>query len=219
MGNLENILKGIGNGLATALDPIGSGLSSTDYSLTGIGPADKNSLPTLYSHCVKEIYQKPSQKLETKTYAQRFIGSTLGVTAGIGLYLLAPVTTIIPIATGIYSTIASGIKYIQNFVNGENSNPKKATFKDGFKLGYEQATSFLGYAHDIESYTTGRGLRDSQIQDPITQAAQKTKRNFTSITGNLFGKSVGLIVSGISFFLVPLYKTFKHGPKAIGALA
>lgn len=213
MGALENIVRGAGIGFALALDPIGSTLSSADYSLTGIGPSDKkNALPTASNLAYSGIYSNPEKKLADKgEYALRLLGSGIGAIGGLAMYVAAPVTLLAPKILGIYSGIATGVKYIQNFTKGENG--KKASFGEGFKLGYEQYSSFLGIGHDVESYLSGRGQRNSHIKSPIQESAKKTKRNFASVGGNICGKITGLLLSGITLGIVPIYKTLRDIPQ------
>ncbi|MCW8966269.1 MAG: hypothetical protein OQK82_06255 [Candidatus Pacearchaeota archaeon] len=218
---LDNIIKGSAGTLTKFGDPVGTLINYLDNLTSGIGYCDQNSLPTVHSYLQKKTHQNPSERLEVKDYNQRYIGSTIAIAAGIGTYigacLIAPPLLLIPAATGLHSTIASGKKYIHDMIKGENG--QKATFMNGFKLGYEQTTSSLNILNDMECYITGRGLRDSHSENPISRAAQKTKRNFSCVAGNLIGRGTGTLISILSLGLVPLYKNLKHGPQAVSSLA
>ena len=146
---LEHILKGMRSGLGRTWDVFGFIINQVDLQLTGIGPADTRSIPTVSSlidrKALADTYTQTKRQATLKT-----IGMGLGVVAALSelaisgfsrcyFHHVAALTTyhlgaftftalsptflsaalLFPAAMGIYSLGAAVVKYTGNFVRGE----------------------------------------------------------------------------------------------------
>jgi hypothetical protein len=220
MGKLEDIVantaKGLQVGLFQVADLVGTLISETDFWISGAGPSSKRALPTISNYAYQLAYNDQDEKLPARVYISRAIGQTASIgSVGYGLYSLALTNPLVALAVpaffGAYSLAGTAIKYISNFIKGENVNGKrqKSSFYDGFKFGYHQSTNFLQWPHAIESFLTGRGLDNSHIQSTTMQSANRMRRNFKSTLGLFIGAIVGEIANIASFLIIPTYKTIR----------
>ncbi|MBT4376598.1 hypothetical protein HOD29_04455 [archaeon] len=232
MGNLEKILGNVGKGFVTGLvkplDPVGTAFSGGDKYNTGVGYSDKKrALKTIHNHAYQAVYNKPEEKLSFgKDYVPRIGGKVLGAGAGVaglfGLYVVGgPLAALaIPVVTGIYSGINSIGKYVQDIFSkkGEKIGDtyEKASFKDGFNFGWEKSSHlYMNGIYDLEGEFSGRGFANSRLETSIKKVADKPRRNFTSLLGNLVGNIVGVTASVLTLGILPLYKSIRDTTKII----
>lgn len=210
---LENTGKGLASGLIKIMDPIGELISNLDRNTSGVGYSDENALLTAHNLTYKSIYS-PNEKVDFFSgYMPRFIGEVAGIYTG--AYTLAAAACVVnpllvlavPLGFGALGMVGGGIKYLREMIYGEKGQKKsKATFKEGFKFGYENSTSFLNFFHELEANLTGRGFRSSHIKGPINSSSKEIRRNFSSMLGNILGKITGTTISYLSLGIVPIYK-------------
>lgn len=231
MATLTEIVKNSGKGFVVGagriIDPIGGALSNVDYWVSGAGPSNRErALPTVTNQIYQNIYSKPEENLGFwRGYVPRFLGEVTG-TIGTGVGLLGIYATFgpvaaftLPVAFGIYDTLASGARYVHDFIFGERVKGKheKASFKDGFRYGYHESThlSLMRLFHEIEEDLTGRGLDTSHVRSSIMGSANAMRRNFSAILGSFMGVATGLGVSILSLGIVPFYKSTRDALRTI----
>jgi hypothetical protein len=236
--SLDQLVKGMGVGAMSVLDPISSALiHPIDLGLTGVGLSDKRAIPTVYANTYKAVYPKPDEKLSAGTYATRFGGQLIGgVGTGLGLYAvgaaISPILALAaPVALGIYGIVRAVGQYAHDYFKGEKIDGKhqKASFLDGLRFGYHRGSYTLPLGrfsfspmelhHNYEASLTGRGYGNSHIDSRIRQSAAPMRRNFAAAAGNIVGQVGGALVSVLSLGIVPLYKTLRDwGRTAKGEL-
>lgn len=216
----SNFGKGTIVGLAeVAVDPVGAVLGYFDNKTTGVGPANRErALPTFSNYVIGKMYGDPDNKLDiSKGYfprwAGKFVGSIAGA-AGLGaLYFFEGLAAAvaIPVAFGAYSLARGVARYVGNARKGEKIGDRreKATFEDGFKLGYRDATNLFYVGHIFENAATGRGLDKSHIKSYINEGAQKVRRTPSAVIGTLSGLVVGYATSIATLGVLPLCYTIR----------
>jgi len=228
MANLENIVsntgKGFLTGAITVLDPIGTIASDLDYWISGVGPCDKRSLPTIFNGLYQRAYKKPDEKVDFSSgYVPRFLGylaGGIGAFIGLGeLYLAGGLVAAlaIPVGLGIYSGFGVIETYIDNMIYGEKVEEKfeKSTFYNGFKLGYHETThlDLFRSLFILEKDLSGRNLGNSHVYSSMNKSAEKMRRNFSAITGFIAGSLVGAAISIYTLGIVPIYKSIRDTVK------
>ncbi len=223
---LENLLRGAAVGLgATAIDPLGARVNLYDGDLVGIGPAERQAIPTAAKGILRSAYPDPAASLPVGAYVARGAGLAGGALAGYaGITALAaaagPVAYALPVLLGGYALARGAGRYLHDIVLGENGpgGRSKGSVPDGFRYGWEYATNALSMPiHVGEMLLTGRGYRNSHYESSVKGAAGGMRRSLRSLAGGLGGLVAGGATLGAMGGLAAVAGGALLGP--VGALA